>query len=78
MSARWPVTDPEALKRDNLELVVQVNGKLRGHIRVAAGASQEALQQAALAEPSVQPFVQGKTVKKIVVVQGRLVNVVVA
>ena len=78
MTARWPDADPAALKRDTLELVVQVNGKLRGHIRVAAGASQEALQQAALAEPSVQPFVQGKTIRKVVVVQGRLVNVVVA
>ncbi|HEV2333642.1 MAG TPA: leucine--tRNA ligase [Gammaproteobacteria bacterium] len=78
MAARWPAADPAALKRDTLELVVQVNGKLRGHIRVAAGASQETLRQAALAEPSVQPFVQGKTVRKVVVVQGRLVNVVVA
>jgi len=78
MAARWPAADPAALKRDTLELVVQVNGKLRGHIRVVAGASQEALQQAALAEPSVQPFVRGKTVRKVVVVQGRLVNVVVA
>ncbi|HET7175211.1 MAG TPA: leucine--tRNA ligase [Gammaproteobacteria bacterium] len=78
MAARWPAADPAALKRDTLELVVQVNGKLRGHIRVAAGASQEVLQEAALTEPSVQPFVQGKTVRKIVVVQGRLVNVVVA
>ena len=78
MAARWPVADSEALKRDSLELVVQVNGKLRGRISVPADAGREQLEQAALNEPSVQPFVQGKTVRKIVVVQGRLVNVVVA
>jgi leucyl-tRNA synthetase len=77
LRARWPAPDPEALKRDSLELVVQVNGKLRGRITVPAGAGQAQLEQAALNEPSVQPFVQGKTVRKIVVVQGRLVNVVV-
>ncbi|HEV2109784.1 MAG TPA: leucine--tRNA ligase [Gammaproteobacteria bacterium] len=78
MAARWPAADPLALKRDSLELVVQVNGKLRGRISVPADAPREQLERAALNEPSVQPFVQGKTVRKIVVVQGRLVNVVVA
>jgi leucyl-tRNA synthetase len=78
LAARWPAPDPAALKRDSLELVVQVNGKLRGHIHVPADAHRELVEQAALAEPSVQAFVQGKTVRKIVVVQGRLVNVVVA
>ncbi|MFI4967614.1 MAG: leucine--tRNA ligase [Gammaproteobacteria bacterium] len=78
LAARWPAPEPEALKRDSLELVVQVNGKLRGRITVAADAGQEQVEQAALNEPSVQAFVQGKTVRKIVVVQGRLVNVVVA
>jgi len=78
LKARWPAPDQEALKRDSLELVVQVNGKLRGRINVPADAPREQLEQAALNEPSVQPFVQGKTVRKIVVVQGRLVNVVVA
>ena len=78
LKARWPAPDQEALKRDTLELVVQVNGKLRGRINVPADAPREQLEQAALNEPSVQPFVQGKTVRKIVVVQGRLVNVVVA
>ena len=78
LAARWPAPEAEALKRDSLELVVQVNGKLRGRITVAADAGQEQVEQAALNEPSVQPFVQGKTVRKIVVVQGRLVNVVVA
>ena len=78
MATQWPAADADALRRDSLELVVQVNGKLRGRINVPAGAGQEQLEQAALNEPSVQPFVQGKTVRKIVVVPGRLVNVVVA
>ena len=78
LKASWPAPEAEALKRDSLELVVQVNGKLRGHIRVPADTPREQLEHAALNEPSVQPFVQGKTVRKIVVVQGRLVNVVVA
>jgi leucyl-tRNA synthetase len=76
MAERWPVPDPAALKRSTLELVVQVNGKLRGRIQVAVDAARETIESAALAEPSVQPFVQGKDVKKIVVVPGKLVNVV--
>ena len=76
MQAGWPEVDATALKRDTLEIVVQVNGKLRGHIRVPAGAGREEIERAALAEPSVQPFVQGKSVKKVVVVPGKLVNVV--
>ena len=78
MAARWPAADAGALKRDSLELVVQVNGKLRGSISVPVDAGREQVEQAALSEPSVQPFVEGKTVRKIVVVPGRLVNVVVA
>ena len=76
MAERWPTPDPAALKRSTLELVVQVNGKLRGRIQVAVDAARETIESAALAEPSVQPFVQGKDVKKIVVVPGKLVNVV--
>jgi leucyl-tRNA synthetase len=78
MAQTWPVADPAALKRSTLELVVQVNGKLRAKIQVAVDAPREAIEKAALAEPSVQAFVQGKDVKKIVVVPGKLVNVVAA
>jgi len=78
MAQRWPAPDPSALKRDTLELVVQVNGKLRGKIRVPATATREDIEKAALTEPSVLPFVQGKDVKKVVVVPGKLVNVVAA
>jgi leucyl-tRNA synthetase len=74
----WPVADQSALVRDVVELVVQVNGKLRGRITVAADAGKDEIEPAALAEENVQRFVTGKEVKKIVVVPGRLVNIVVA
>ena len=78
LAAPWPEPDPRALVRDTVELVVQVNGKLRGRIAVPAEASREAVQAAALAEPNVQRFVEGRAVRKVIVVPGRLVNIVVA
>ena len=73
----WPVVDEAALVKESIELVVQVNGKLRGRVAVAVQADNEAVQQAALADENVQRFVEGKTVVKIIVVPGKLVNVVV-
>jgi leucyl-tRNA synthetase len=73
----WPAADESALARDVIELVVQVNGKLRGRVSVAADASKNEIEQTALGEENVQRFVTGKAVKKIVVVPGRLVNIVV-
>jgi leucyl-tRNA synthetase len=75
-STRWPEHDPGALVQHSVEIVVQVNGKLRGRVW-SADASREAIEQAALAEPNVQRFVEGQAVKKIVIVPGKLVNVVV-
>jgi leucyl-tRNA synthetase len=77
LDAPWPEPDPAALEQDEIELVVQVNGKLRGNIRVAKTAHKDAIEAAALANEQVQKFVAGQAVKKIVVVPGRLVNVVV-
>jgi len=77
IDAPWPQADEAALVRDTLELVVQVNGKLRGSIQVAADAARDAIEQAALAEPNVQRFVEGKGIRKVIVVPGKLVNVVV-
>jgi leucyl-tRNA synthetase len=77
MGAAWPVVDESALVRDEIELMLQVNGKLRGKIRVAADAAKDAIEEAALASPEVQKFMDGKPAKKVVVVPGRLVNVVV-
>jgi leucyl-tRNA synthetase len=77
MSEAWPMVDESALVCDEIELVLQVNGKLRGKIKVAADAAQNAIEQAALASPEVQKFMDGKPARKVVVVPGRLVNVVV-
>ena len=77
MSAPWPEPDPAALEQDEVELVVQVNGKLRGSIRVPKGADRGAIEELARANPNVQRFVAGQSVKKVVVVPGRLVNLVV-
>ncbi|NIP73839.1 MAG: leucine--tRNA ligase [Gammaproteobacteria bacterium] len=76
VDAPWPRVDPDALARDTVELVVQVNGKLRGHIRVGAEAPRETIESAALGEANVRRFTEGKTVRKIIVVPGKLVNVV--
>jgi len=73
----WPIHDPAALVTDAVEVVVQVNGKLRGKINVPRDATKEALERAALAEVNVVKHISGKTVRKVVVVPGKLVNVVV-
>ncbi len=77
LAADWPSPDDEALARDSIELVVQVNGRLRGRITVPADAQRAHIEAAALAEPNVQRFVGKRTVKKLIVVPGRLVNIVV-
>ena len=77
MRAPSPDPDPAALEQDEIELVVQVNGKLRGSIRVPKAADRGAIEQLALSNPNVQKFVAGQNVKKVVVVPGRLVNLVV-
>ena len=74
---RWPVLDAAALVQETVELVVQVNGKLRGRIEVAAGADEDTVRAAALAEEQVSRFVAGKPVRKVIVVSGKLVNIVV-
>jgi leucyl-tRNA synthetase len=77
MGAAWPEPDAAALEQEEVELVVQVNGKLRGSITVPKKADKAAIESLALANPNVQKFVAGQTLKKIVVVPGRLVNLVV-
>ena len=73
----WPVVDESALSRAEVEIVVQVNGRLRGRVVVPSGADRDLVQDAALAEPNVKRFVDGKPVRKIIVVPGKLVNVVI-
>jgi leucyl-tRNA synthetase len=73
----WPQADRTALVRDEIELVVQVNGKLRGRICVGSDAKSAEIERLALESDQVEKFVAGKKVKKVIVVPGRLVNIVV-
>jgi len=77
LAAPWPEPLEEALVQDEIELVLQVNGKTRGSVRVPAGADKAAIEAAAAASDAAQKFMDGKPAKKVVVVPGRLVNIVV-
>ena len=76
IDASWPAVDESALVQDNLTLVVQVNGKLRGQIEVPASASREEVEAAARANENVVRFTEGQTIRKVIVVPGKLVNIV--
>jgi len=73
----WPVADPALLQRDVVELVVQVNGKLRDRVEAPATAERQELEALARGRPRVQGYLDGKDVVKVVVVPGKLVNFVV-
>ncbi|KVP00363.1 leucine--tRNA ligase [Burkholderia ubonensis] len=77
LDAPWPRVDEAALEQAEIELVLQVNGKVRGALKVAKDASREAIEAAAIADEAFAKFGEGKPAKKIVVVPGRLVNIVV-
>ena len=74
--ARWPAVDEKALVRSSITLVLQVNGKVRGKIEVAADISKQDIEKIALADENVQRFIEGSTIRKIIVVPGRLINIV--
>ncbi|WP_097460078.1 leucine--tRNA ligase [Mangrovitalea sediminis] len=74
--ASWPVADESAMVRSSLEIVVQVNGKLRARLQVPADIDKDSLQQQALEEPTVLRFTADKTIRKVIVVPGKLVNIV--
>ncbi len=76
LSATWPVVDEAALSRDEIDIVVQVNGKVRAKISVSSDASTDDIQEAALAHENVQRFIEGVNIRKVIVVPGKLVNVV--
>ena len=76
LDAPWPAVDERALVRDEIELMLQINGKLRGSIKVPAGTDKAGIEAAALATPEVIRFAEGVPVKRVIVVPGRLVNVV--
>jgi len=77
IDASWPEVDESALVQDEIELVVQVNGKLRDKLMVPAKASKEEIEQLALDSDKVQKHLEGKTVRKVIVVPGKLINLVV-
>ena len=76
MDHPWPELDKSALVRDSIEMVVQVNGKVRARMEVATSADQESIEALALAQDNVQKFLDGNTVRKVIVVPGKLVNIV--
>ena len=78
MDASWPQVDEAALVQDSIQYVVQVNGKLRGKVEVAANASKDEVEAAAMADENVQRFTEGLSIRKVIVVPGKLVNVVVS
>ncbi len=77
LDTAWPEVDESALQRDELELMLQINGKLRGSVTVSASASKEQIEQAALATEAFIKQANGAVAKKVIVVPGRLVNIVV-
>jgi len=74
----WPAVDELALKRDSLDIVVQVNGKLRGRVSVPADATDDRVRDLALADEAVQRHIESKAIKKVIVVPGKLVNIVIS
>jgi leucyl-tRNA synthetase len=73
----WPKFDPSLLVEDTIEIPVQVNGKLRDKIVLPAAATQAEIESAALASDKVKAFIEGKTVRKVIVIPKRLVNIVI-
>ncbi|MBX3706234.1 MAG: leucine--tRNA ligase [Pseudomonadales bacterium] len=78
VETRWPEVDPTVLVQDAVEWVLQVNGKVRGRVELPVQADEAAARAAALANENVQRFMEGKSVRKVILVPGKLVNVVVA
>jgi leucyl-tRNA synthetase len=74
----WPKYDESALVRSSIEMMIQVNGKLRGKIEVPVNADKAAIEKMALENSNIIAFIEGKELKKIIVVPGRLINLVVA
>ena len=76
LESDWPMPDESALQQENVQYVIQVNGKVRAKIQVPADAGRERIEQAALADPNARKFIAGAQVRKIIVVPGKLVNIV--
>ena len=76
-AAAWPAIDEALLVEDSVTMPIQVNGKRRAEISVSKTASKDDIEATAMAEPALQSFIEGKTIKKVIVVPGRIVNIVV-
>jgi len=76
-AARWPAYDEKLASAGDVEIAVQVNGKLRSRLTVARGMTQDEVMKIVLSDPAVQKFVDGQKVKKVIYVQDRLVNLVI-
>ena len=72
----WPTFDPEAVKEDELTIVIQISGKVRSRLQVPAGTSEEQLQEMALADERVSKFLGDKPIRKVIVVKDKLINIV--
>jgi leucyl-tRNA synthetase len=78
IDAIWPKSDPDALEQNEIEMVVQINGKLRGKITVTKNTEQKQIENQAVEDEKVKRNLEGKTIKKIIVIPERLVNIVVS
>ena len=78
IDATWPKSDPTVLEQNEIEMVVQINGKLRGKITVTKNAKQKQIENQAVEDEKVKRYLEGKTIKKIIVIPERLVNIVVS
>jgi len=74
---KWPVWDESALVRDSIELAIQINGKVKGRIEVPSTASEKEIEDMVMANPETKGLIAGKQVVRVIVVKGRLVNIVV-
>jgi leucyl-tRNA synthetase len=77
-AAAWPVSDQSLLTEDSITMPIQVNGKRRGEVSVPKDMAKDDVEATAMAEPTVKAFLEGKTIKKVIVVPGRIVNIVIA
>jgi leucyl-tRNA synthetase len=77
VAAGWPASDEAAAREESIEIPVQVNGKLRGRVTVAADASDAEIEAAAIAAPAVSSYLAGKQIVKVIIARGRLVSIVV-
>ena len=74
---KWPLLNNDALKEDSYQLVIQINGKVRDKIKVEIDISEEEIKKQTLIRPNVKKWVDQKTIRKIIVVKGRIINIVV-